>query len=179
MDGVQSTTAFVRGVSAFSSWAGESFHPSSSRVSTSTGRRADETNLLRVAHPVRLGDDDLVSRLVESERQVEERVLGADAHADVLVLRTPAPRALRRLADGLLERRNACDGRVLGAAGVDGALGRFAHVLGRLEVGLADAEREDVDALGLELQGLGFIASVMLGATTLNREANVRGTGPV
>ena len=42
----------------------------------------------------------------------------------------------------------------------------------RLEVGLADAEREDVDALGAELAALAFIARVTLGTTTDRRCAS-------
>jgi hypothetical protein len=138
LDGEQRMIALVFGVMARSSASGDSFHPSSS---------------LGVADPVGLGDDHLVAGLEQREREVEEGVLGAHADADVLGLGEPAAHALGRLADGLLEGRDAGDGRVLGAARVDRALGGFEHVSRRIEVGLAHAEREDVDALGLEIHG--------------------------
>ena len=73
-------TAFVLGVSARLELLGRTcFQPSSSRVSTMHRRGAHQPDLLGVAHPVRRRDDDLVTRLVEREREVEEGVLGPDA----------------------------------------------------------------------------------------------------
>ena len=59
-------------------------------------------------------------------------------------------------ADRLLQRQDAGDGRVLGGDSlVDGLLRGLADEARGLEVRLAHAEGEDVDALGSELGGAG------------------------
>src|ERR1019366_485037 len=73
----------------------------------------------------------------------------------VLGLWIPTARARGGLADGLLERGDAGDRGVLGAAGVDGLLRGLEHVLRRVEVGLAHAEGEHVDPLRAQLENAG------------------------
>ena len=70
---------------------------------------------------------------------------------------------------------DARDRRVLRRTLVDGALRGVEHEARRLEVRLADAEREHVDARARSSVARAFIASVMLGATASRRLASVKG----
>ena len=78
-------------------------------------------------------------------------MLRADRDRDLSRLRRPSAAALRSGADGLLERCDTADGRVLGRAVIDGCLRRVEDERRRLEVRLTDAEREDVDATSTKL----------------------------
>ena len=83
----------------------------------------------RVLGPV--GDDDLGGRVVQP---VNRFVLGDDRG---------------------LKLRDAAGHGVAGVAGFHGGDGRLADVLGRIEIGLADAQVIDLAAGGGELLGLG------------------------
>ena len=117
------------------------------------GRGAHHAHLLRVAHPVGRRDDDLVAGLVERHRDVEERVLGAHRRDDHVGRRRPAAVRRRGRADRLLQRRGAGDRRVARGALLGGLVRGVGDVLGRREVGLADAERVDLVARLAELDG--------------------------
>jgi hypothetical protein len=92
-----------------------------------------------------------VALLVEREGEVEQRVLRADRDRDLARLRGPSAHGGGAPADGLLQSGDAGDRGVLRDAGLEGLPCRLDDERRRLEVGLTDAEREDVDALVAQL----------------------------
>src|SRR5437763_13816396 len=84
-----------------------------------------------------------------------DRVLGAVGDDDLLRRVADGVGLLVPLGDGLAQLGGAGGGGVARVAGLGGAGGGGADVLGGGEVRLAEAEVEDVDALGLHLLGLG------------------------
>ncbi len=111
---------------------------------------ASDADLLGVAHPVRRGDDDLVARIEERHRQVEEGVLRAhrDDHLGGLVPHPASP--LARGTHRVDELGHPLGRRVARRALLDRGRRALADVLGRIEVGLAHAEGEHIDPRGLE-----------------------------
>lgn len=105
---------------------------------------------VRVGHPVRGRDDDLVAG-VQGGRQGEvDDLLRPAAHGDP-VHRVAQPVAgVQLVGDGGAQLRSAVDGRVLGLAAPDGLDRGGLDVVGGVEVGLADSEVEDLVALRLE-----------------------------
>ena len=114
--------------------------------------QADE---LLVGYPEGGGDDHLVARVDEALDHLEQALLGAGADDNLLWLVLQAIVAHQLGADGLLEVRVARHRGIVGEIVVDGLLGGFLHHLGGVEVGLADAEADNIFALSLELAGFG------------------------
>jgi len=110
--------------------------------------RARDAHVLRIAHPIRRGDDHFVARIEERERQIEERMFRAhrDAH---FVGRMSRRTRTRR--DGLAQRQNPFDRRVFRRALLHCAARGLKHVRGRLEIRLAHPEIENVGAACSEL----------------------------
>ena len=88
------------------------------------------------------------------QKCVVDGLLGTVGNEDVGFLVVEAVVAFQFVGDGLAQRGRAGHGRVVRVVVVDGVhtglLGRF----GRVEVGLADAQADDVDALGLQFAAL-------------------------
>ena len=116
--------------------------------------RADELGHLGIAEPVGRGDDDFIARIERGEHGVEAGVLGAAGDDDLGGLVIESVVGLELLADGGTQFGNAGGRRVLGEAGVERPHGRGLDVLGRIEIGLAGAEADDVLALGFHGLGL-------------------------
>ena len=115
------------------------------------GRGAGELDLRVVAHPVGREHDGLVAGVEHREAEIGDRLLGAVADDDLLGRVLQAVFALELPRDCLAEFDESVDGRVLREALVEGALGSLLDVVGGVEVGLPEAERDDVVALGGEL----------------------------
>ena len=115
---------------------------------------AAEQHDVGIRHPARRRDDDLVARIERAQQRVVEHLLaaGADRHLARLVLE--AVLALELGDDGRLQLRNAVDVGVLGLALAQRLDGRLLDVVGRVEVGLAGGQRDDVAAFGLQLARL-------------------------
>ncbi len=145
----------VRGVMARATASGSTTKLSSGRDTTGTGRGARQLGDLGVAHPVGRREDDLVALVEHSVKGVEDDLLGAGAHHDL------AGRDLEAVGLGepgchrLAQLGRALHLGVLCRAAIERLLGRFLDVRRRVEVGLSRSEAHHVDALGLELRGLG------------------------
>ena len=55
------------------------------------GHGTDDQHLLGVAHPIRRRNNHLIARIEQSEREVEERVLGTHRDDDFVRLKRNAP----------------------------------------------------------------------------------------
>ena len=119
------------------------------------GGAAGERHHVGVADPVGGGDDHLVAGVHGGEERVEEHLLAAGRDDDLVGGVVEAVLAGELGGDGAAELGDALGGGVAGAAGVDGGLGGGADVGGGVEVGLAGRKRDDVAALGLELERAG------------------------
>src|SRR5438093_4219330 len=83
-------------------------------------------------------------------------MIGAGAHHELFrVDRAPVRKPPQVLCDRLAELRQACVGRVAGVASLDGLNSRLRHRRRGVEVGLADAQVEDVLSRRLAPLGLG------------------------
>ncbi len=82
---------------------------------------------------------------------IENHLLAADADRHLLGLVVEAVFALELRHDGLAQRRCSLRRGVFGLAAVDRGLSFFLDVVGRVEVGLAGAEADDVQALRFKL----------------------------
>ena len=114
---------------------------------------ADDAGHQQVGAPVWGGDNHLVALVHGRQQGVEDHALAAVADGDLVQGVVQAGVALELALDGSLERRRAVLGRILGVApqrrlvrGLDG-MGRA------VEVGFADGEGDDVDAIGAHLPG--------------------------
>ena len=94
--------------------------------------------------------DDLGAGLRERQQGEEHDGLGAGGNDDLLPLVLEAAALTSVAGDGLPDLRDARGGDVVGEARVQRVDGGSLDVGRRLEVGLADLEVNDVDALGLE-----------------------------
>ena len=114
-----------------------------------------QTDKLLVGDPEGGGDDDLVAGVDEALDDLEQALLGTSGDDNLLGLVLETVVAQELGADGFLEVGIAGHRRIVGEIVVDGLLGGFLHHLGGVEVGLADAEADDIFALSLELAGFG------------------------
>ncbi len=103
-----------------------------------------------IGHPVRCGDDHLIAGIDGGQHQVEEALLAAAGHQDLLRGVVQPVVALELGDDGLLECGGAADGGVLGEALVDRRDGGILDVLRRIEVRFAGPQSDDVLALGFQ-----------------------------
>ena len=118
------------------------------------GSALGQQDHLGVAHPVGGGDDDFVARIHERHNRVAHALLGA-VRADDLGRRVVQPVLTFELVDdGLAQRGITGDGGIARIVLVDGFLGGFLDVVGRVEIGLAHGEVDDVYALCFKLATL-------------------------
>ena len=115
----------------------------------------EQPHLLGVAHPVGGGHEHLVARIEQHGADVVEGVLGADRDDDLRRLVVQVVVALELGADRGPQLGDTGGVRVLGPALGERPDRRRLHPLGGIEVGLAGAEGEDVDALGPHRPGPG------------------------
>ena len=107
---------------------------------------AGQRHHFRIAHPIGRGNDDLVARIDGGHQRVVEHLLAAGADDDLVRLVGQAVLALELGDDRLLQLGNAADIGIFGLAGLDGVDRRQLDVGGRVEIGLAGAEADDVAA---------------------------------
>lgn len=89
-------------------------------------------------------DDHLVTGAVQSERQVEQRVLGAHGGHDLVRATRDAASTGRVCGNGFAQLGGSRHRGVAMSASVDRDLGRVADMLRCVEIRLSDAEREDL-----------------------------------
>ncbi len=99
-----------------------------------------------VGHPVGRRHDHLVTRRDRAHERVEDHLLGAGAHDDLVRCVGQAVLVQELAGNGFLQHRRAAHVRVAGLAVGHGSDCRFLDVLGCLEVGLARGQAEDVPA---------------------------------
>ena len=103
--------------------------------------------------PVRRRHDDLVARVQRGRQRVVDHLLAAVADDDLPGVEVQAVLAPVLGADGLAQRGRAGRGRVLGFATGQGRDGGLLDGLGRVEIGLARGQRNDVAALAGQGRG--------------------------
>ena len=109
---------------------------------------------LGIADPIGRGDDHLVALVQGGEEGVVEDLLAAGADDRVGRLVVEPVLALELGGDRLAQRRNAEHRRIFRLAAADRRDRRLLDVVGRVEVGLADRQRNDVASLGFEIARL-------------------------
>ena len=119
------------------------------------GLALGQRDALGVGHPVGRGDDDLLALVDEGLDEVEEGALGPGGDDDLLGRVFDPEVLLEALGDGLAQGEDAVAIGVSCEVVADGLDPGLLDVLGRREIRLADAEVDDVDALGLHGLGLG------------------------
>ena len=113
-------------------------------------RRTDEPRQRLVDRVARIRHEDLVARIDQAEDRVQHHALATDRHEDLRRVGGDAFAGRHIDGDRFAQRRDAGERRVVRLALVERALGGFADVGGRVEIGLADLEMDDRSALGLE-----------------------------
>ena len=108
-----------------------------------------------IRHPVGRGNDDFVAGVDHGLRQVEEALLAAARHQNLLGRVVESVVALELGDDRRLQAGGAVDRRVFGEARVDRRDRRILDVLRGVEIGFAGAEADDVAAARLERGGAG------------------------
>ena len=137
----------VRGVISFSVSSAENAKPFSSRIGTGTGLRAGELDHRAVDRKAGIGIEDLGARLAEHQDRHEHGRLAA-GHDHHLVGRDLDAEALVQIGgDRLAQRRDAVRRRVAVVAVAQRLDRGLDDEIGRAEIGLADAEIDDVAAL--------------------------------
>jgi len=114
-----------------------------------------ELGHLRVAQPIRRGDDHFVAGLAGGIDDVEAGMFAAAVDDDLAWLVLDAVVALELVGDSLAQFRDAAARRVLGEAVGQRLRGGVLDVLRRVEVRLTGAEADDILALGAQFLGLG------------------------
>ncbi len=117
--------------------------------------RPAELHLLREAHPVRGRDDHLVARVQERLEDVVEGMLAPAGDEDLVPGIAQAVVPLHLGHHGVLQLIDAASRGVLGEALPDGLDRGLLDVGRRVEVWLARAEADDVDAFGAHAAGGG------------------------
>jgi hypothetical protein len=144
----------VLGVIASRNWSGRDLVIVFRRGRDDDRFRADELGHFGIAQPVGGRDDDFIARIERGQHGVETGMLRAAVDDDLGRLVIEPVVGLELFADGGAQFRNAGGRRVLGEPGVERSHRRGLDVLGRVEVGLAGAEADDILAFGLHGLGL-------------------------
>ena len=114
------------------------------------GGAVGQTHHVGIAHPVGSGDDHLVAFVDNGEEDVANGLLGTVAHDDLCGRIFEVVFAKQLGADGFAQVEITGHGAVARPVVVDGLFGGDFNVIGRIEVGFADAEVDDVHALCFE-----------------------------
>ena len=113
------------------------------------GHGAGEFHQFGVTDPVRGGNDHFVARIQNRGKDIMDGMLGPVGNHNLRGRIFQSVDGLVLIDHGLFQFRNAAGHRVMGVAGLHGADGRLADVLGRGEIGLAQAQVVDLLAGGL------------------------------
>ena len=111
-----------------------------------------EQHHVRIRNPVGRGNHDFIARIDQRQDQVEDRLLRAGRHQDLTALVLEPVLAFELGDDRVLEIGGAFDRRVAREALADRFDAGVRDVRGRVEIGLAGAEADDVLAFRLELR---------------------------
>ena len=117
------------------------------------GDAAGELRHQRIGGPAGARDDDLVARIDGRHDGVVEDLLAAVADHDLIEREVEAVFAEEFPLHGLLERGRAVLRGIFGLAGQRRLVAGLDRMEGGREVGLADGERDDLDAGGAERAG--------------------------
>src|SRR3990170_189833 len=107
-----------------------------------------------VAHPIGRGHDHFIARIEGGEQRIVEHLLAATADGDLRRLVGKPVLALEFLGDRPLKLGNAVHGGIFRLAAQNRLDRRLLDVVGRIEVRLAGAKADDVEARGLEFARL-------------------------
>src|SRR5882724_13139564 len=146
--------SLVRGVMDFSNSSRSKPNSLDSRSGIGTAF-AHEVDDRLVDREARIRIDDLVARARQRHDREEHDGLGAGRDDHLLGGHGDAARLGDVLGDSLAQLRQSGRRPVVRRARVQRALGRVPDVLGRVEVGLADLEVDDLLALPLQRLGAG------------------------
>ena len=124
------------------------------RAGDDDGFAADDLRHQRVGAPVGRGDDDFVAGVDGGHEGVEDDLLAAVGDHDLVERVVEAGVAFELGLDRLLQGGDAVLGGVFGVTAQGGGVGGLDGVGGAGEVGLADGQRDHVDALGAHGAGL-------------------------
>ncbi|MNK78756.1 hypothetical protein D3C87_984010 [compost metagenome] len=116
-------------------------------------RTTADRHHFRVAHPVRRGNDNFITRVQRGHEGVEEDLLAARADNRLLRLVVQPVFTLELVGNGLAQFRNAGNRRVFRFTALDGVDGRFLDIFGRIEIRLAGAKADHIAALRFQLTG--------------------------
>ena len=141
-------------------------------------RRPDEAGQRLVDRIAGIGNDDLVTRIDQTEDRVQHHALAADGHEDLERLDREALARRGVGGDRLAQRRDAGERRVVRRACVERRLGRRADVGRRVEIGLAELEMDDRPSLRLERAGAGRHLEGALGADGVHPCRDAHGLRP-
>ena len=118
------------------------------------GIATSQQHHLGIAHPVRSGNNDLIARIDQCHDGVADALLGTVRNQNLGRGVAQVVLALQLAGDGLTQVGIAGNGRILRVVLVDSQLGGLFDVVGGVEVGLADAHVNHVDALCLHFTTL-------------------------
>jgi hypothetical protein len=118
------------------------------------GLGASKQHDVGIAHPIGRGNDHLVAGIERGQQRIVEHLLAAAADGNLGRLVGEAILALEFLGDRPLELGDAVDGRIFGLAALNRLDRRLLDVVRRVEVGLAGAKADDVEAGRLQLARL-------------------------
>ena len=117
------------------------------------GQAIREQHHVRVAHPVRRGNDGFITRVEHGHAEVVDSLLGARADQNLVALVADLIVALELRDDGVFELDDAVDVGVTREALADRLDTRVGNVRGCVEVRFAGAEPDDVLAFGFQFRG--------------------------
>ena len=106
-----------------------------------------------VAHPVGRWKDDLVPWVDQGEHHIGQALLGPGAYHDLIGRVLESVVSLKFLDDRVAHMGCARHWRIVGVVRVNGVDARLLHLRWRIEIRLPKGERNDVDALVLQLTG--------------------------
>ena len=100
-----------------------------------------------ITHPIRRGNDDLVALIDGRNQRVEQRMLPARIHGDLLRRIIDVVVALELVDNGLLEWSNAINCRIFRLPVADCLNGCILNEVGRVEIGLSRRKADNIDPL--------------------------------
>ena len=113
-------------------------------------RAAGDRDHVGIAHPIGRRDDHLVAGIDRREKRVEQDMLAAGADDRLRGFVVEPVLALELGRDRLAQRLDAGDGRIFRLAALDGGDGGALDIVRRVEIRLADRQRDDVAPGGFQ-----------------------------
>ncbi len=110
---------------------------------------------LGVRHPIRREDDDLVARIKHGHAHIGDTLLGAVGHHDLVGEELQPVVALEFGANSFAQFQQTGYWSVFGISIVEGFFGGLFDVVGRVEIGFAEAQVYHLMAFGFEFAGHG------------------------